>query len=69
MGGSLFHSFQETKAMKNLFAIVLLVTAMAVTGCGEKKPATPAAKPAPEAPKPADGDAAPPAATPPAETK
>ena len=55
--------------MKNLFAIVLLVTAMAVTGCGEKKPATPAAKPAPEAPKPADGDAAPPAATPPAETK
>jgi hypothetical protein len=33
--------------MKSLFAIVLLVTAMAVTGCGEtKKPATPPAPPA-----------------------
>jgi hypothetical protein len=58
--------FQETKAMKNLFAIVLLVTAMAVTGCGEKK--KPATTPPPAAPgetKPADGAA--PAATPPAD--
>jgi len=43
--------------MKNLFAIVLLVTAMVVTGCGEKKPAAkpaaPATTTAPEA-KPAD---------------
>lgn len=32
--------------MKNLFAIVLLVTAMVVTGCGEKKPAAKPATPA-----------------------
>jgi len=58
--------FQETKAMKNLFAIVLLVTAMAVTGCGEKK--KPAATPAPPVEgesKPVDGAA--PAETPAAE--
>ena len=54
--------------MKNLFAIVLLVTAMAVTGCGDKKPA-PATTPAPAADKPAEGGAATPEATPPAETK
>lgn len=56
--------------MKNLFAIVLLVTAMAVTGCGEKK--KPAATPPAPAPgeKTPEGGAAPPAATPPAgETK
>ena len=58
--------FQETKAMKNLFAIVLLVTAMAVTGCGEKKKPAPATPPA--AP-PVEGGAAPatPPATPPAD--
>lgn len=39
--------------MKNLFAIVLLVTAMVVTGCGEKKPAAkPATPPTPAAPAP-----------------
>lgn len=58
--------------MKNLFAIVLLVSAIAVTGCGDKpKPAATPAPPAPEA-KPAEGGAAPaatPPATPPAETK
>lgn len=54
--------------MKNLFAIVLLVTAMAVTGCGEKKKpaATPPAPAAGGEAKPAEGGAAP-AATPPAE--
>lgn len=54
--------------MKNLFAIVLLVTAMAVTGCGEKKKpaATPPANTGGEA-KPAEGGAVPPATTPPAE--
>ena len=52
--------------MKNLFAIVLLVTAMAVTGCGEKKKPAPATPPA--AP-PVEGGAAPatPPATPPAD--
>jgi hypothetical protein len=55
---------QETKTMKSLFAIVLLVTAMAVTGCGEtKKPATPPAPPANTGEKPAET----PPATPPAE--
>ncbi len=43
--------------MKKLFALMLLVTAMAVTGCGEKKTTKPAATPA-------DGGAAPPAAAP-----
>jgi hypothetical protein len=48
--------------MKNLFAIVLLVTAMAATGCGEKKPAAKPATPAPAAtPAPTDK----PAETPP----
>jgi hypothetical protein len=43
--------------MKNLFAIVLLVAAFAVTGCGEKKAATkPTATP--------DGGTTPPAAAP-----
>ena len=32
--------------MKQLFAATLLVAAMAVTGCGEKKPAPKAATPA-----------------------
>jgi predicted small lipoprotein YifL len=62
--------YQETKAMKNLFAIVLLVAAMAVTGCGEKKKAAPAAAPPAEKKmeaKPAEG--APPAAAPEAEKK
>jgi hypothetical protein len=41
--------------MKKLFALTLLVAAMAVTGCGDKKPATkPATTPAPAADKPAD---------------
>lgn len=58
--------------MRKLFALMLLVTAIAVTGCGGKKE-TPKANPAP----PAGGGAAPggaapeggaaPAATPPAE--
>ena len=51
----MFLLFQETKTMKKLFALTLLVAAMAVTGCGDKKPATkPAATPAPAADKPAD---------------
>jgi hypothetical protein len=46
--------------MKNVFALMLLVGAMALAGCAEKKPAAtpapPAAPPAGEAPaeKPAD---------------
>ncbi len=40
--------------MKKLFALTLLVAAMAVIGCGEKKPATKPATPAPAADKPAD---------------
>ena len=52
--------------MKSLFAIVLLVTAMAVTVCGEKK--KPDATPAPPAPtgteKPAETPATPPADAP-----
>jgi hypothetical protein len=56
--------------MKNLCALVLLVTAMTITGCAEKKPAAPPAPPAPaagtEAPA-TDATATP--ATPPAETK
>lgn len=49
--------------MKNLFAIVLLVTAMVVTGCGEKKPAAkPAAPAAPAAGEAKPADAAAPAA-------
>jgi hypothetical protein len=67
----LFHLDQETKAMKKLFAIVLLVSAMAVIGCGEKKPAakpaTPAAPPAAPEAKPAAPAGAP--AAPPAEEK
>ena len=35
--------------MKNLCALVLLVTAMTITGCAEKKPAAPPAPPAPAA--------------------
>ena len=53
--------------MKNLFAIVLLVTAMAVTGCGEKKKPAATTPATPDATKPAEGGAAPPATTPPAE--
>jgi len=49
--------------MKKLFALALLVTAMTVAGCGEKKKAapaaTPAAAPAAEEAKPAEGAAAP----------
>jgi hypothetical protein len=47
--------------MKKLFAMMLLVTAMAAVGCAEKKPA-PKATPAPPATTPADK----PAETPPA---
>ncbi len=50
--------------MKKLFALVLLVTAMTVAGCGEtKKPATTPATPAPPAATPAE-PAAEPAAPP-----
>ena len=48
--------------MKNLFAIVLLVTAMVVTGC-EKKPAP---KPATTTPPPAAGEKPADTTTPPA---
>jgi len=53
--------------MKNLCALVLLVTAMTITGCAEKKPAAPPAPPAPAADPAAAPEATP--ATPPAETK
>lgn len=47
--------------MKNLFALMLLVTAMAVAGCGEKKKPAPATTPpAPAVEKPADATATPP---------
>lgn len=71
-GSEVFHLDQETKAMKKLFTIVLLVSAMAVIGCGEKKPAAkPAAPAAPAASKPAEPAAAPaaPAAAPAGEKK
>jgi PBP1b-binding outer membrane lipoprotein LpoB len=60
----LFLLFQEIKTMKKLFALTLLVAAMAAIGCSaEKKPATkPAVNPAPPATTPADK----PAETPPA---
>jgi hypothetical protein len=47
--------------MKQLFALVLLVAALAVTGCGEKKKPTPPAAPPAGAPenKPADAPKAP----------
>jgi hypothetical protein len=56
-----FPIVQETNAMKNLFALVVLVTALAVTGCkGEKKPdATPAPPVNSEGEKAADPAAAP----------
>jgi hypothetical protein len=57
-------------AMKNLCALVLLVTAMTITGCAEKKPAAPPAPPAPAAGTEAPAtDATTTPATPPAETK
>lgn len=58
--------------MKKLFAIVLLVSAVAVIGCSDKKPATKSAAPAaPAASKPAEPAAAPaaPAAAPAGEKK
>jgi hypothetical protein len=53
--------FQEIKKMKNLFAIVLLASAMAAAGCADKKPAPKPATPAPPATTPAEK----PAETPP----
>ncbi len=57
--------------MKKLFAIVLLVSAMAVIGCGEKKAATKTAPPAPPKieEKKTEAAPAPPAAAPAGEKK
>ena len=54
--------------MKNLCAIVLLVTALAITGCAEKKPAAPPAPPAPPVDA-TDTTTTDTTAAPPAETK
>jgi len=62
---SLFLLFQETKAMKKLFALTLLVAALGVVGCGQKKAATPPAKDnAAPAAAPAEKPAETPAETP-----
>jgi hypothetical protein len=45
--------FSGDQAMKKFFAMLLLVTAVAVTGCKKE----PAATPPVEAPKPAEGGA------------
>jgi hypothetical protein len=51
VGGVFEQLFQETKAMRNVFALMLLVGAMSLAGCAEQK--KPAATPAPPATTPA----------------
>jgi hypothetical protein len=58
------HLFQETKAMRNVFALMLLVGAMALAGCAEKKPAATPAPPATTPSTPAETPAEKPAETP-----